>query len=177
MKCWFGTSVSTPSRSRITMYRPRSSCTQPKFSLLVPPDAREADDVAGLDGLVHQQHEAADEIAGDGLQAEAQADAECAGEHRERAQVEPERLMPSRMPKTIRKVENFEMPMRVETARPDSFISRRSIQRASQLATSRKPRDDHERLSSDQRLRRVLALGQSNAVRACSDRPRTSRTA
>ena len=46
--------------------------------------AREADDVAGLDGLVEQQHEAGDEVARDRLQAETEAEANGAGEHGER---------------------------------------------------------------------------------------------
>src|SRR6266850_2927782 len=50
--------------------------------------AGEADDVAGLDGLVHQQYEAAHEIARDGLQAEAQAEADGAGQHVERRHVD-----------------------------------------------------------------------------------------
>ena len=33
---WLGTSVATPSRSRITMCRPRSSSTQPNPVVLVP---------------------------------------------------------------------------------------------------------------------------------------------
>ena len=50
--------------------------------------AGEADDVAGLDRAVHQQHEAADEIRRDRLQAEAEADADRAGEHVQRSEVE-----------------------------------------------------------------------------------------
>ncbi len=42
----------------------------------------------GLDGAVHEQHEAADEIRGDGLQAESQAQADGAGEHGERGQID-----------------------------------------------------------------------------------------
>ena len=47
----------------------------------------EADDVAGLDGLVHQQHEAADEVARDRLQTEAQPQANGAGEYVERGHI------------------------------------------------------------------------------------------
>ncbi len=41
----------------------------------------EADDVTGFYRLVHQQHEPADEVAGDGLQAEAQAETDRARQH------------------------------------------------------------------------------------------------
>ena len=41
----------------------------------------EADDVAGLDRAVHQQHEAVDEVRRDALQAEAETDADGAGQH------------------------------------------------------------------------------------------------
>src|SRR5580692_6218564 len=42
---------------------------------------RETDDIAWLDGLVHQQHEPTHEVAGDGLQAETEAETDGAGEH------------------------------------------------------------------------------------------------
>ena len=48
----------------------------------------EADDITGLDRLVHQQHEAADEVAGDVADAEAEAEHDGAGEHRERGEVD-----------------------------------------------------------------------------------------
>src|SRR3984893_13248821 len=47
----------------------------------------EADDVAGLDGLVHQKDEAADEVARDRLQTEAQPQADGAGEYVERSNI------------------------------------------------------------------------------------------
>src|SRR5882724_701404 len=50
-------------------------------------ESGEADDVAGLDGLVHQQDEAADEIARHRLQTEAQPQADGAGEHVERGHI------------------------------------------------------------------------------------------
>ena len=66
--------------------------------MLVPVWPGKADDVAGLDRLVHQQHEAADEVAGDGLQAEAQAEADGAGQHVEGGDIDAGGLMPSMMP-------------------------------------------------------------------------------
>ena len=53
--------------------------------------AREADDVARLDGLVDQQHEAADEVAGDGLQAEAEAQADGTRQHVEGRDIDARR--------------------------------------------------------------------------------------
>ena len=50
--------------------------------------AGEADDVAGLDGLVEQQHEAGHEIAGDGLQAEPEAETDGAGEQAEHGEID-----------------------------------------------------------------------------------------
>ena len=50
--------------------------------------ARQADDVPGLDGAVHQEHESTDEIGGDGLQAEAQPQADRAGQHGERGEID-----------------------------------------------------------------------------------------
>ncbi len=50
--------------------------------------AGEADHVTGLDRLVHQQHETADEVGGDRLQAEAEAEADGAGEHGQRGEVD-----------------------------------------------------------------------------------------
>ena len=50
--------------------------------------ARQADDVSGFDGPVHQEHEAAHEIGGNRLQAEAEAEADGAGQHGERGEID-----------------------------------------------------------------------------------------
>ncbi len=49
--------------------------------------SRETDDIARFDGAIHQQHEAADEICRDRLQAETQSQADRAGEHRQSGQI------------------------------------------------------------------------------------------
>ena len=119
--------------------------------------AGEADDVAGLDGFVEQQHEARDEIAGDGLQAEAQPRPMAPVNRPSTVRSTPEALMPNNTPRpTSRNVENFEMPMRVEIARPSSFMTRRSMVRAIRLVTIRKPTMTTTLLSSAQRLNVVL---------------------
>jgi len=53
-------------------------------------------------------------------------------------------------------VENLEMPMRVEIARPSSFMTRRSMVRAIRLVTIRKPAMTKMPLSSAHRLNLVL---------------------
>ena len=58
----------------------------------VPCKLAERDEVAGFDRLLEREDDAADEVVGDALQAEADADAEHAGEDRQRAQVEPGHL-------------------------------------------------------------------------------------
>src|SRR5580692_12547245 len=49
---------------------------------------RQADDVPRLDRSIHQENETADEIGGDRLQAETQAEADRAGEHGERGKID-----------------------------------------------------------------------------------------
>jgi hypothetical protein len=57
---------------------------------------------------------------------------------------------------TRAKVENLEMPMRVEMARPSTFMTRRSMVRAMRLVTIRKPAMTTMPLSNAQRLNLVL---------------------
>ena len=65
--------------------------------------------------------------------------------------------MPSSTPRpTSTNVENLEMPMRVEIARPSSFMTRRSMVRAMRLVTTRNPAMTTMLLSSDHRLNFVL---------------------
>ena len=56
------------------------------------------------------------------------------------------------------------MPMRVEIARPSSFMTRRSMVRATRLVTIRKPAITTMPLSSDQRLNLRLAGNQVDVV-------------
>ena len=49
--------------------------------------AGETDDIARLDRLIEQQHEAADKVAGDGLQAEPQPQTDRAGQYGERREI------------------------------------------------------------------------------------------
>ena len=51
-----------------------------------------ADHIARLDGTIHEQHEAADEIGGDRLQAETQPQAYRAGEHRQGGEIDARRI-------------------------------------------------------------------------------------
>ena len=65
--------------------------------------------------------------------------------------------MPSSTPTaSSAKVENLDMPMRVEIAIPSSFITRRSIVRAMRLVTTRNPTMTTMLFSSAHRLNFVL---------------------
>ena len=55
---------------------------------------RQADDVARLDGAVHEQHETADEVRRNGLQAEAKTKADGAGQYGERGQIDAGGIQP-----------------------------------------------------------------------------------
>ena len=73
--------------------------------------------------------------------------------------------MPSRMPRlTSANVENLEMPMRVEIARPSSFMTRRSMVRAMRLVTTRKPTMTTMLLSKCPQAEGRLAGNQVDAV-------------
>ena len=80
MNFWFGTMMEMLSLVRITVLRAPICCT-------CPADARDFHAVADADRPLGQNDQAADEVARDVLQTKADADADRAGENRERSEM------------------------------------------------------------------------------------------
>ena len=177
MKCWLGTSVSTPSRSRITMYRPRSSCTQPKFSLLVPVVPVKLMTSPGFMDLSSNSTKPDTKLLAMACRPNPNPRPMAPVNRPSTVRSTPEALMPSNTPRPTRKnVENLVMPMRVEIARPSSFMTRRSMVRAIRLVATRKPTMTTMLLSNAQSVKVALPGRRSmpSSVRSTpANQPRT----
>src|SRR5688572_21815492 len=178
IRCWFGTSVSTPSRSRTTTYRPRSSCTQPNPSVLVPVAPVKLMTSPGLIERSINSTKPLTKFAAIACRPKPRPMPIAPVSTFSVVRSRPEALRPSRIDRPIRNAcANFEMPMRIDSAKPCIDISRRSNQRAIQIATSMNAPTVNRILKTDHSVifRSLPALMPtlSSACTSGSNQPRT----
>ena len=159
------------------MYRPRSSCTQPKFSLLVPVVPVKLMTSPGLMDLSSSSTKPDTKLLAMACRPNPNPRPMAPVNRPSTVRSTPEALMPSNTPRPTRKnVENLVMPMRVEIARPSSFMTRRSMVRAIRLVATRKPTMTTMLLSNAQSVKVALPGRRSmpSSVRSTpANQPRT----
>src|SRR5580692_2963833 len=146
-----------PSRSRTTTQRPRSSCTQPKFSVLVPDCPERLMTSPGLIDRSMSNTKPLTKLAAIDCKPKPKPKPTAPVSTVSAVRSTPAAFKPMSMLKAIRNaLANFAMPMRVDIATLVSRLTRRSTQRLIQAATNMNSVSVNSSFNTDQTVMRLL---------------------